>query len=100
VLKRLSDRRIPQNSVIQAILSPDEKSTHQDVTQYQKRIGKQKFGAVVRENNQGQDVILSAWVDPPNPGTTEYRRKKRFYEAKKASLAKKLWLTFLNQIGL
>ena len=100
VLKRLKDRRISQDLVIQAIVSPDETTPREDATQYKKIIEKQTVATIVKQNEKGENIILSAWVDPPNIGTADYKRKKRFFEAKNASVAKKLWLTFLNQVGL
>lgn len=102
VLKRLKDRGIPQDLVIQAILAPDQEETskYQDAKQYEKTIGEQRVSAIVKQNEKGENIVLSAWVNPPNPGTADYKRKKRFFEAKNASIAKKLWLTFLNQVGL
>ena len=79
-LLRLRARKLSRQIVEEAVLAPDK--------------------TVVKKNEKGEGVVVSAWCNPPNPGTRDFRQKKRYYQMQNASFAKKLWLTFLDQIGL
>lgn len=101
VIQRLKERKVPQNLIIQVILNPDKTVVNREgAIEYRKKIQNQTVVALVKKNEKGEDVIISGWVDPPNPGTKDFKRKKRYIEMQKASFLKKLWLTFLDQIGL
>ena len=100
IIDRLKDRKIPQGLVVQAIQTPDSTFEKDGATQYQKQLGKQKISVIVKKNERNESIILSAWVNPPNPGTADFREKKRYQASKKASFIKKFWFTFLNQVGL
>ena len=97
---RLNKRKIHKDLVIQAIISPDHTKQNNGATEYQKRFDNQTVAAIVKENEKGESIILSCWIDPPNPGTADFKQKGRYNASKKASLLKKFWLTFLNQVGL
>lgn len=99
-LARLNARKIHKDSVIQAIISPDRTKENNGATEYQKRFDNQTVAAIVKENEKGESIILSCWVDPPNPGTRDFKRKTRRNQMQNAGVLKKLWLTFLEQIGL
>ncbi|MCL4416591.1 MAG: DUF4258 domain-containing protein [Actinobacteria bacterium] len=97
---RLSARKIHKDLVIQAIINPDKIVSKGDASEYQKRFSSQTVAAIIKTNEKGENIILSCWIDPPNPGTRDFRRKKRYYQMQKAGVLKKLWLTFLEQIGI
>ena len=98
--ERLSARRIHKDLIIQAIISPDRTIPKNGATEYQKQFNNQTIAAIVKENEKGENIILSCWIDPPNPGTKDFKIKQRRKEMHKAGALKKLWLTFLDQIGL
>lgn len=98
--ERLNARKIHKDLIIQAIISPDRTIAKGDATEYQKRFDNQTVAAIIKENEKGENIILSCWIDPPNPGTKDYKIKQRRKEMYKAGVLKKLWLTFLDQIGL
>lgn len=98
--QRAKERKIDLEQIESAVASPDKTEPNEKGgVRYQKRVGKQSFIALVKENERGEKVIVSAWVNPPNPGTRDEIYKKRYNEAQKSSWIKKLWLTFLNQAG-
>jgi len=97
---RLNKRKIHKDFVIQAIISPDRTKQNNGAIEYQKRFDNQTVAAIVKENEKGENIILSCWIDPPNPGTKDFKRKARKIKMQKAGILKKLWLTFLDQIGL
>ncbi|PIT89198.1 MAG: hypothetical protein COU27_01710 [Candidatus Levybacteria bacterium CG10_big_fil_rev_8_21_14_0_10_36_7] len=98
--QRANERKIDLLQVESAILSPDKTSPNEKGgVEYQKKVGNQTFIALAKENEDKEVVIISAWVNPPNPGTRDEVYKKRYKESQNASWFKKLWLTFLNQTG-
>lgn len=101
VIQKLKERKISQDLIIQAIIIPDKTEVNREgAIEYRKKIQNQTVVALVKKNEKGEDVIISGWVDPPNPGTKDFKNKKRYIEMQKASIFKKLWLTFLDQIGV
>ncbi len=100
VVQRLKERKISQALIIQAICDPDETEVNKEGGMtYRKKIQNQTVIAVVKKNERGEDVVISGWVNPPNPGTKDFKNKKRYLELQKASFWKKFWLTFLGQMG-
>ncbi|OIP57194.1 MAG: hypothetical protein COX79_04070 [Candidatus Levybacteria bacterium CG_4_10_14_0_2_um_filter_36_16] len=100
-LLRLRARKLSRQIVEEAVLAPDKTLVNKKgSTEYHKIVKNQTIVAVVKKNEKGEGVVVSAWCNPPNPGTRDFRQKKRYYQMQNASFAKKLWLTFLDQIGL
>ncbi|HSX09392.1 MAG TPA: DUF4258 domain-containing protein [Candidatus Saccharimonadales bacterium] len=100
-IQRLKERKIPRKLIDQALYSPDKKlHKNASVTEQQKRIDGVTFAVIIKENEKGEKIIVSCWVNPPFPGTKDHRLRQRFFAMKKASFMKKLWLTLLTQLGL
>jgi hypothetical protein len=100
-IKRLKERKIPRKLIDQALYHPDKKLyRNASVAEQQKRIKGITFAAIIKENGNGEKIILSCWVNPPFPGTRDYKLRQRFFAMKKATFMKKIWLTLLNKIGL
>lgn len=98
--ERLNDRRVPDNFINQTLSNPDRTFEDGQNTKLQKKFDHQTVTIITKRNDQGQFLILSCWIDPPFPGTSDYKSKKRYLSMKKASMLKKFWFTFLNQLGL
>ncbi len=99
--QRLADRKIPTDFVMQALAHPDRKQPAKDGSiAFEKRINHQTVAAIIKQNEAGEYIILSCWIDPPNPGTKDFKSKERYRMTQKASGWKKFWLAFLTQIGL
>ncbi|EKD86370.1 MAG: hypothetical protein ACD_37C00327G0002 [uncultured bacterium] len=100
-LQRLNDRKIPKSFADKTLESPDETTSNEDGTmKIKKRMETQTATAIIKLNEKNESIVLSFWLNPPNPGTDDFRYKEMRKEMKKASFAKKLWLTLRNQIGL
>jgi hypothetical protein len=99
--KRRKERKIAQKLIDQALQSPD-RILHREsgVKEFQKIIAKKTIAALVKRNHKGEHIIISCWVNPPNPGTKDYRRRLRYFEMQRSSFMKKLWLMLLNKLGL
>lgn len=100
-MERNKQRGISENYINQTLNNPDQSFSSADqTTKYRKRFDYQTVTVIVKQNEHGENLILSSWIDPPNYGTSDYKGKQRYKDMKKASNLKKLWLTFLNQVGL
>jgi hypothetical protein len=99
-IQRIHDRKIPQSQIEQTIYSPDSKINNNDSSiESLRQFGHQKVHVITRENEKGEIIILSCWINPPNHGSQDYKKEKYYKENKKASGLKRFWLTFKNQIG-
>lgn len=100
-LQRLKDRKITESFASNTLESPDESFENTDGTiKLRKKLENQTATAIIKTNDKGDNIILSFWLDPPNPGTRDFKGKQRYKEMKKASFLRKFWLTLLNQVGL
>jgi pantothenate synthetase len=100
-LKRLKERKIPKQFIDQALQYPDKKIHNRDNSvELQKKHNGKVAAAIIKSNARGENIIVSVWVNPPFPGTKDYKKRQRYFEKKHASLLKKLWLTFLEKLGL
>lgn len=97
---RAKERKIPQSYIEKALHGPDrtiQKDNH--TLEFQKRIDDRIIAAIVKENEQGEKIVVSCWVNPPYPGTRDAKKKSRYFEMQKASPLRKIWLTILSQLG-
>ena len=99
--KRVSDRKITQNQILESIKSPDSKVNNEDGSiEFAREYGNQKVHVVAKENENGELIILSCWINPPNHGSKDYKKRKYYTKLKKSSGIKKFWHTLLNQLGI
>ncbi len=98
VKDRMSERKISQDLVWKTVNSPDESLDNS--TKFIKQFGNQRLTVITKYGDRGEIVVLSVWIDPPNPGTLDSNKRERYKQMRKASAIKKLWYTLLNQIGL
>lgn len=100
VLERMSQRGITHQQIWEAYNAPDV----QDYAKKQTLERKKKFGdhevtIIYKHNELHQVVILSAWMEPPMPGSKDAKEKIWWEKYKNAGFWGKLWLTFLKQLG-
>jgi len=100
VIDRAKERKIPTDWITQTINNPDKNFQENGSIKFEKLFGNQTITAVVKKNELGEDVIISCWIEPPNPGTQDFKEKSRYKEKQKAGNLKKIWLVLLEQIGL
>ena len=99
LIDRLYERKISKDQVYKTIKNSDENKKDGDRFEYVKKFGKQKLTVITKLNDRGDYIVLSAWVDPPNSGTQDEKKKTRYFENKKAGPIRKIFLTILNQLG-
>lgn len=81
------------NNYDQNINSGDNKYT------FKKRFNHQTVTVITKYTEHGEYLILSAWIDPPNFGTMDYKKNKNYRDMKKAGIIKKIWITLRSQMG-
>ncbi len=96
---RLKERQLTQDRVLKALLRPDKVQPGKRGTkEYIRRHGGQTITAVVQEENDRR-VVISAWVDPPFPGTRDAHHARYYRKYQAAGFWGKIWYTILRQIG-
>lgn len=101
-LHRLDDRSFSKELVKKTIENADKVLAGKDknTLEYHKTFDKQTITAVVAKTANGENLVLSCWIDPPVYGTKDYRKQKRYLEYQKAGFWKRLLMDILSTIGL
>lgn len=97
---RLNERKIPLAYLEKTVADPDKTIRRKDSIEVQKRIDERTVTALIKQNERGQNIIVSCWVNPPFPGTKDYRKKLRYKQMQSASGFKKYLLHVLYQLGI
>jgi uncharacterized protein DUF4258 len=99
--QRLSERKISKHFIDQTLANPDKTVANKNGTrELQRRIGDRTFAAIIKQNERGEQLIVSCWVNPAYPGTRDEKKHSRYLKMQKASFWGKIWLTLLDQVGL
>lgn len=111
-IERMQQRGLSGDLVWQTVKTPDKKvpGKEKHTTEFIKRHNNRTITAVSKKNDLGEWVVLSAWIDPPFPGTTDFHKKEKYQrkmekiheldkKMEKASFWGKLWITFRKQTG-
>jgi len=102
-LERLSQRGLSQKLAWTAFQYPDRsvKLGSDGSMQYQKAVGESVVTVVAKKNDGKQWVIISCWIDPPLPGTTDHFKKLRWQKYRQAGWLGKFWMQIQkNLFGL
>ena len=101
-LRRMKERGLGQDMALSAFHHPDieEKGNDADSFRYKKKFEDKEVTIVAKKNERNEWLILSAWIDPPLPGSEDDKRRKAFREYQKASFFKKVLITAARQLGL
>ncbi len=100
-LKRNKERQITQAWIEKTINHPDEFSTIEGgKTKSNKIFGSYTVTVITTKSDSGKYLILSAWVNPPIPGTKDYKKENYKKNARNSSGFKKIWLILLGQLGI
>jgi len=90
-LDRLKNRKIDQSLVYKTFANPDNSYKGTDgAMEYKKRFGIHTVTAVAKQNDNGEWIILSCWIDPPYKGTPDAYKKQRYYKYKNSNIFKKI----------
>lgn len=106
VLDRLKERGLSQDKAGEVFLHPEKrfKGKQLDTVEYKKHFGNSLVTLIVKQNEKKEFIVISAWIDPPLPGTKDAKKKEKWLAYKEkyhnASFWGKVYLTFKKQIGL
>lgn len=101
-LSRLRERKLPQHIAFSAFQNPDQRrngrknGTHEFIKQH----GKHTITLIASRNERKEWVVLSCWIDPPFPGTSDHRKREAWRKYKKSGFWGKLWYVIKRQLGI
>lgn len=100
-LQRMKERKLSQHLAEETFRDPDRKypAKEHNTLEFHKRFENQSVTVIAKPNNRGEWIVLSSWIDPPNPGTEDYRQRQWYKEYQKAGFWGKLWLNITHQLG-
>lgn len=101
-VERMRQRKFEQRLAVQAYKHPDEvlPGKQSGTKEYQKRYKQSLITLICARNTRGETVVISCWIDPPLPGTSDARKKKQWKRYKNAGVLGKIWMQVLKQFGL
>ncbi len=100
-IKRLKERKMSQELIIKVLSFPDRKIHKGDRTiEFEKKSEGRTITAIIKKNDLGENIIVSCWINPPFPGTKDFRLKKRYLQIRATRGLKKLWFMLLYKIGI
>ncbi|MBP7832755.1 MAG: DUF4258 domain-containing protein [Candidatus Levybacteria bacterium] len=98
LLDRMKERGITKDYIWETYTSPDKQDTIKDADRRMKKFGNSSVTIVFKHNEKRQVVIISAWIDPPLPGSKDAKQKEWFEQYKKAGMWGKIWLSIIKQV--
>lgn len=99
-LSRLGERGLTQEMAADTFKYPDKRvmgknpGTHEYIRKYQNST----VTVIGKQNEKGEWLILSVWIDPPLPGTKDYQRKQDYLASRNAGFWGKLWYSIKRQL--
>jgi hypothetical protein len=98
-LNRIFERGLSQEKAYQAFKSPDHTQKGRDgALEFQKKFGSEKVTLIAKQNDRSEWVVLSAWIDPPLPGSRDDVKQKRYQAYLKAGFWGKLWMEIKRDV--
>lgn len=98
--ERNRERQITQGWIEATINHPDNFSEIEGgKIKCVKNFGDYTVTVITSKTDSGKYLVLSSWVNPPITGTSDYKKGRYQNHIKKASSAKKLWITLCKQLG-
>ncbi len=96
---RMSERRLPESIALQAFYHPDESFSGKEygTTEYRKRVHGKDITLIVKRDG-GKHIVISAWCNPPFPGTADERKHRSWQAYTRAKGWKKVFLFLLRAV--
>lgn len=84
-MARLQERKIPQEWAWRAFAFPDKTINGQSngSIEFLKKHEGVTITLIAKKNDRKEWIILSAWVDPPLPGSTDIQKKREYWKERK-----------------
>jgi hypothetical protein len=101
-LARLGERGLSQEKAWETYKSPDRHfpGKQSGTMEFQKRFGSSIVTLIAKQNERHEWLVLSCWIDPPLPGTEDFRKKQNYEKYRKSGFWGKVWYTIKQQLGL
>ena len=100
-IERNKERQVTAAWVESTINNPDQSfPENEGRTKFIKKFEEQTVSVITAIASEGGYLVLSAWIDPPNPGTIDYKNEQFEKKMKIAGNLRRFLFTFLRQIGL
>lgn len=101
-LERLAQRGISQQDALKTFRNPDKSfpGKQEGSHEYRKYFGDKRVTLIGKQNEAKQWIIVSAWVDPPLPGSPDDLNQRAYREYKHARGWKKIVLAIKRQLGI
>lgn len=101
-LQRLDERRFPIAMAADTFNQPDASGPAKQpgAVEFRRQFGTSTVTVIAKQNERREWIVLSCWIDPPLPGTKDYKQRQRYHAYRKAGFWRKIWLTILSQLGL
>src|SRR5436190_11150723 len=95
-LERLAERKLSQEMAGRAFSHPDKvvHGKQAGTTEFHKKFDAHWVTIIAKKNEKNEWIVVSCWIDPPFPGTKDFKKKEIYKEYQKAGFWRKLWLTF------
>lgn len=99
-IERMRNRGLSQDVAWQAFKNHDQnfEGKTKGAIEYQKRFDTFLVTVVAKRNEKNEWIIISAWIDPPFPGSADAKQKTTYHQYQKAGFWGKLWLTLKKQL--
>lgn len=100
--ERLQQRQLSVNWLEETVLHPESsrRGKQPGTSEFSKKFGPNYVSVVAHKNQNGEWIVISAWVDPPVSGTPDWYRRQRYLIYKDAPWWKKIVLLILKQLGI
>jgi hypothetical protein len=101
-IARQGQRGLSQDLAWQAYKYPDRTipGKNPGTTEYQKSFGASLVTVIAKKNEEGNWIVLSNWIDPPLPGTQDFKKQQDYKKLRNSSGLMKILLIIKKQLGL
>jgi hypothetical protein len=100
-LQRLKERGATEQMAYTTFSNPDSTidGKKPDTKEFRKKFNQSTLTLIAKQNEKKEWIILSCWIDPPLPGTKDFKDKQNYLSFQKAGFWGKLLITLKSQLG-
>lgn len=101
-IDRMRGRGLSQEWAYESFAHADTtlKGKESGTLEYVKRYNQYQVTVIAKQNEKREWIIISAWIDPPMPGSIDTGKKEAYKKYQNASFWGKLLMTLRKQIGM
>lgn len=100
-IERMRDRGLKQELAWEAFKNPDWSGEAREPgsTKYEKQYSGSRITLIAKQNERNEWIVISSWIDPPTPGSIDWRKRENYKKFQKAGFWGKMLLTLKAQLG-